>query len=193
MASCSLHARPGPPGAPLRYAALHSAVRAAESKFAFGQKTVFGGLALFSLAGSVAFAGSRYGSPWAVAPVVASVLAAGGSVRVGCARGVDLSVRVCAGASAVVVSASAWSHLPPRAALSVRTRAVVSGASALLVFPPASGVLGPGSALALSVALELGLPVWVAGSLSPAGLSWVASPVAGVPGFVCVPAQPSLF
>ncbi len=193
MASYSLRARPRPPGAPLRYAALHSAACAAEPKFAFGQKTVFGGLAMGFLSGSVAFAGSRYGSPWAVAPVVAAVLSAGGSVRVGCARGVDLSVRVAAGASAVVVAASAWSYLPPRVALSVRTRAVVSGASALVVFPPVSGVLGPGSALALSTALELGLPVWVAGSARPAGSGWSPLALAGVPGFECVPAQPCLF
>ncbi len=113
--------------------------------------------------------------------------------RVGCARGVDQAVRACAGSAAVVVSASAWSHLPPRAALAVRTRAVVLGASALVVFPSASGVLGPGSALALSVALELALPVWVAGSVSPAGSGWASCVVAGVAGFVRSTVQPVLF
>jgi len=147
---------------------------------------------LFPLSGTVAFAGSRFGSPLPVSPVVSAVLAAGGVVRVGCARGVDQVVRSAAGPAALVVPASAWSHLPPRAALSVRTCAVVSGAAALAVFPPAGGVLGPGSALALSAALELGLPVWVAGSVCPAGLGWAALAVAGVGGFVCAPLQPSL-
>ncbi len=147
----------------------------------------------FPLCGVVAFAGSRHGSPWPVSPVVAAVRAAGGSVRVGCARGVDQAVRSAAGASVVVVSASAWSHLPPRAALAVRTRAVVAGGSSLCVFPPASGILGPGSALALSVALEHGLCVWVAGTVSPRGCGWVPLAVAGVPGFAILPVQAVLF
>ena len=45
------------------------------------------------LEGIVAFAGSRYGSPFGVPSAVGAVLAAGGSVRVGCARGVDQCVR----------------------------------------------------------------------------------------------------
>lgn len=168
-------------------------------------KNGFGGLCVvFSLSGPVAFAGSRSGSPFPVSSVVAAVLAAGGVVRVGCAHGVDQAVRSAAGASAVVVSASAWSHLPPRVALAVRTRAVVSGAAALVVFSPAvvpalagglvalhSGVLGPGSALVLSVALELGLPVWVAGSARPVGSGWASCAVADVAGFVRFSAQPA--
>lgn len=150
-------------------------------------------MAPLSLAGPVAFAGSRFGSPFPVAPAVGAVLAAGGVVRVGCARGVDRAVRAAAGPAALVVSASAWSALPPAAALAARTRAVVAGAGALLVFPPASGVLGPGSALALACALERGLPVWAAGPRCPAGRGWVPSPLAGVAGFLRPPAQPALF
>lgn len=60
----------------------------------------------------VAFAGSRHGSPWHPGPVVAAVLGAGGVVRVGCARGVDHSVRSAAGgapsSSLVVLSASSF-------------------------------------------------------------------------------------
>jgi hypothetical protein len=41
----------------------------------------------FPLSGGVAFAGSRHGSLFPVAPVVSAVLSSGGSVRVGCAAG----------------------------------------------------------------------------------------------------------
>jgi hypothetical protein len=47
----------------------------------------------FPLGGAVAFYGSRHGSPFPVSLVVAAVLSAGGSVRVGCAPGVDAAVR----------------------------------------------------------------------------------------------------
>jgi len=99
----------------------------------------------FPLSGVVAFAGSRHGSPFPVAPLVSAVLAAGGSVRVGCAPGVDAVVRSCC-LLAVVVRASSFPG-PPRARLAARTRVVVAGASALCVFPPAGGALGPGSSL----------------------------------------------
>ena len=162
---------------------------------ALGRCVVVGGWGLvpspFPLSGVVAFAGSRFGSPWSPAPVALAVLAAGGSVRVGCARGVDSAVRRAA-PLAVVVSASAFVGLPPRAALARRTAVVVSGAAALCLFPPASGVLGPGSSLALTIALERGLPVWSAGP-RPVGLGWRACTLAGVPGWLCSPAQPSLF
>lgn len=49
----------------------------------------------FPLSGVVAFAGSRYGSPFPVAPVVSTVLSSGGFVRVGCVAGVDAAVRSC--------------------------------------------------------------------------------------------------
>ena len=57
---------------------------------------------------------------------------------------------------------------------------------------PASGVLGPGSSLALTIALERGLPVWSAGP-RPVGLGWRVCAFAGIPGWLCSPAQPSLF
>lgn len=142
------------------------------------------------LSGVVAFAGSRRGSPFPVAPVVSAVLGAGGSVRVGCAAGVDAAVRSCC-PSAVVVRASSFPG-PPSARLAARTRAVVAEASALCVFPPASGSLGRGSSLALRCALSAGLPVWCAGPRPSVPASWSPLRLAGVPGFVCLPA-PSLF
>ena len=115
------------------------------------------------LGDTVAFAGSRYGSPFSVTVAVEAVLAAGGSIRVGCARGVDQCVRsLVPDSSLVVISASELAHLPKRAALAVRTRAVVSGAQCLLAFPSANG-LGKGTNLAINTALEIVLPVWVAG------------------------------
>lgn len=143
----------------------------------------------FPLSGVVAFAGSRHGSPFPVAPLVSAVLAAGGSVRVGCAPGVDAVVRSCC-LLAVVVRASSFPG-PPRARLAARTR-VVAGASALCVFPPAGGSLGPGSSLAIRCALSAGLPVWCAGPRPSVPVSWSSLRLAGVPGFVYLPA-PSLF
>lgn len=147
----------------------------------------------FPLAGVVAFAGSRHGTPYHPAPLVAAVLGAGGVVRVGCARGVDQSVVRAAAGRAVVIRAAQ----PTAADLAARTRAVVAGASALAVFPPSGGALalGPGSALALSVALELALPVWVAGKARPLGLAWSPLELVGCPGWLCLPAhtQPALF
>jgi hypothetical protein len=149
---------------------------------------------MLPLTGIVAFAGSRHGSPWAAGLVVRAVLSAGGSVRVGCARGVDSVVRDAA-PCAVVLAASGFSG-PMRVALAARTRVVVSGAQALAVFPPLSGVLGPGSSLAVRVAVAALLPVWVAGVVVPSGFGvvWVPCVVAGVPGFLhAPPLQPSLF
>lgn len=122
--------------------------------------------------------------------VVRAVLSAGGSVRVGCASGVDAAVRSCC-ASAVVVRASSFPG-PPRARLAARTRVVVAGASALCVFPPAGGSLVPGSSLAVRCALYAGLPVWCAGRRPSVSVPWLPLRLAGVPGFVCLPA-PSLF
>ena len=144
----------------------------------------------FPLSGPVAFAGSRHGSPFPVAPVVRAVLSSGGSVRVGCAAGVDAVVRSCC-PSATVVRASSFSG-PPRVPLAARTSAVVSGASALCVFPPAGGSLGPGSSLAVREALRRDLPVWCAGPQPSIPAPWLHLRLAGVPGFVCFPA-PSLF
>ncbi len=138
------------------------------------------------LGGVVAFAGSRHGSPFAVSPVVAAVASAGGSVRVGCARGVDQAVRVACPSAHVL---HAQSQQPRH--LAARTRAVVIGASALVVFPPSSGVLGPGSTLAVSCAIAQNLPVWVAGPSAP-GAGWVSQKLAGLSGFLYAP-QSSLF
>lgn len=133
--------------------------------------------------GAVAFAGSRHGSPFPVAPVVFAGLSSGGDVRVGCAPGVDAAIRSCC-TSAVVVRASSFPG-PPRARLAARTRAVVAGASALCVFPPAGGSLGPGSSLAAREALGRGLPVWCAGSRPSVSASWSPLRLAGLAGWVC--------
>jgi hypothetical protein len=142
----------------------------------------------FPLSGVVAFAGSRHGFPFPVAPVVSAVLSSGGTVRVGCAPGVDAAVRSCC-PSAMVVRASSFPG-PPGARFAARTRAVVAGASALCVFPPAGGSLG--SSLAVREALRRGLPVWCAGPRPSAPTSWSSLRLAGIPGFVCLPA-PVLF
>jgi hypothetical protein len=91
----------------------------------------------FPLSAVVAFAGSRHGSPFPMAPVVSAVLSSGGSVHVGCAPGVDAAVRKCC-LSAAVVRVSSYPG-PPLARLAARTRVVVAEASALCVFPPAGG------------------------------------------------------
>ena len=126
--------------------------------------------------------------------VISGVLAAGGSVRVGCARGVDACVRSLVPCSSlVVVSASEFSGLSVSAALAVRTRAVVSGSQCLLAFPAASGVLGKGTGLAVSTALELSLPVWVAGPICPIGIGWKSWELFGISGWLCIPLQLGLF
>ena len=144
---------------------------------------------MLPLSGVVAFAGSRHGSPYPVAPVVQAVLEAGGSVRVGCARGVDAAVRAAC-PHAVVLQAQHFQGITT-AQLVARTRAVVSGAQALVIFPPASGVLGLGSLLALQTALDFGLPVWCAGVHAPS-LAWFGFNLAGVPGWFFGP-SPTLF
>ena len=158
--------------------------------------SLVGGLVFSSLplGGIVAFAGSRYGSPFSVGLVVSGVLAAGGSIRVGCARGVDSCVRNLVPASRlVVVSASEFSNLPVSAALAVRTRAVVSSSQCLLAFPSASGVLGKGTGLAITTAIEFSLPVWVAGSICPNGIGWKSYELFGVVGWLHTPLQNRLF
>lgn len=140
----------------------------------------------------VAFAGSRHGSPWPVAPVVKLVVASGGTVRVGDQRGVDAEVRrACP--KAVVVRVDWFSGPHYRARLARRTQAVVLGhpalglgrASFLIVFPPEGGApaLGPGSSLAMRLALGAGIPVWVAGEPRPSGPGWEPLELAGVPGW----------
>ena len=148
----------------------------------------------FPLSGAVAFAGSRHGSPFPVGRVVSAVLAAGGSVRVGCASGVDAATRSCCpGSASVVVRASSFTG-PPRARLAARTRTVVTGASALCVFPPAGSVpLGPGSSLAVRCAFTAGLPVWCAGLSRPSVPAfWAPLRLTGLPGWVCLPGETQL-
>ena len=144
----------------------------------------------FPLSCVLPFAGSPHGSPFPVAPVVSAVLSSGGTVRVGCAPGVAAALRSCC-PSAMVVRASSFPG-PPRARFAARTRAMVAGASVLCVFPPAGGSLGPGSSLAVREALRRGLPVWCAGPRPAAHTSWSSLRLAGMPGFVCLPA-PVLF
>lgn len=145
---------------------------------------------MFPLVGAVAVVGSRHGSPFAVAPVIGAILAAGGSVRTGCALGVDSLAAALAGSGCVVLRASSFPAFSMAASLALRTRAVVCGACAVCVFPSASGI-GSGSALAISTALEHGLSVFVAG-VRPSGAAWQPCSVAGVAGW-CVIAPPYLF
>ena len=140
---------------------------------------------------SVAVVGSRHGTLYAVAPVLAALVAAGVTVRTGCARGVDALAR--AGVShdqLCVFSVQDFAGADLAQRLAVRTVAVVTGASAVVVFPGVGGI-GRGSALAIATALRLGLPVWVAG-IAPSAHGWQPLTLAGVVGWVCVP-PPSLF
>ena len=142
----------------------------------------------FPLSGKVAFAGSRHGSPYPVEPVVSSVLAAGGSIRVGCAKGVDQAVRASYPLATVLYASSfgvgKWSF-------AARTRALVSASTALCLFPPDSGILGPGSSLALTTAIKHNLPIFCAG-IKPTQADWQPYMLAGVAGFVLLP-QSKLF
>lgn len=144
----------------------------------------------FPLGGAVAVVGSRHGSPYPVTPVVSAILAAGGSVRTGCASGVDSLAAQLVGSSCLVLRASSFPASTFAASLALRTAAVVRGASAVCVFPCSSGI-GCGSALAIRHALAAGLPVFVAGICPSAG-TWQPCTVAGVAGW-CVLPQPSLF
>lgn len=172
----------------------------------------------FPLAGVVAVVGSRHGSPYPVAQFAAAVVAAGGSVVTGCARGVDHAAATAAAAAAGVAPLRllppaylALSTMPrvlvcraagrtPQA-LATRTRYVVAFASAVAIFPPA-GELGPGSVLALSLALRrawAGVPVFYAGPAAPPTVayqppgSWQPAAVAGVCGWCWSPPMPMLF
>jgi hypothetical protein len=136
---------------------------------------------MLPLSGIVAFAGSRHGTVFPVWPVVQAVLAAGGVVRVGCARGVDAAMRATA-PNAVTLEAKNFPGLPAMQ-LAARTRAVVAGAHALVLFPPGSGVLGPGSTLALECALKASIPVWVAGRRAPSS-AWSVLDAGGCAGVV---------
>lgn len=160
-------------------------------------------------AAPVAVVGSRHGSPYGVAQFAAAVVQAGGHVLTGCASGVDRAAACAAAAAGArvtrVPALGAWptrapasrvvvaaDHTPP--ALATRTRLVVQHAAAVAVFPPAggAGALGPGSLLALRLAVRRGVPVFVAGPVAPAGVGWSAAAVAGVAGWLRLPA-PTLF
>ena len=151
---------------------------------------------VFVPVGVVAFAGSRSGSPFGVPAAVAAVVELDLPVAVGCQRGVDSVVRAGVPRTSLAVfraSAPQWSALPVPARFAARTRACVSSASCLLAFAPESGVLGVGTALAVSVALERGLPVFVASSVCPVGSGWVAASFSGVSGWAFLPSQTALF
>lgn len=170
----------------------------------------------FPLGGAVAVVGSRHGSPYPVAQFARAIVAAGGSVVTGCAAGVD---RTAAAAAAAAAGVPAVRVLPPQLAalsalprvlvvraharhaqaLATRTRRVIDLAAAVAVFPPAGGQLGPGSSLALSLALRRvwsGVAVFVAGPTAPAPVlyqppgTWQPAAVAGVPGWLWSPAPP---
>ena len=145
----------------------------------------------FPLSGVVAFAGSRHGSPFSVAPVVSAILSVGGSVRVGCASGVDAAVRLllslgCGAPGFIVLRAAAC---PPRRPAPARW----------------SPVLLPCACFLQRAAPWVTAPRWRSGVLCPpdfrpgcagcrpsVSASWSPLRLAGVPGFVCLPA-PSLF
>lgn len=140
---------------------------------------------------SVAVAGSRHGTPYAVAPVLAALVSAGVIVRTGCARGVDALARAGVPCGQLcVLDAQDFKGANFAQQLANRTVAVVMGAGALVVFPGADGI-GRGSALAIATALRVGLPCWVAG-VAPSGHGWQPLALAGVAGWACVP-PPSLF
>nr|UVZ00223.1 Hypothetical protein [synthetic construct] len=154
----------------------------------------------FPLGGAVAIVGSRHGSPYRPDSFAAAVVAAGGSVVTGCARGVDHAAATAAAAAMQRVHAHPASLRVFRAAghtpadLAARTRQVIHAAAAVAVFPP-SGPLGPGSALALRLAQSRRVPVFFAGPTAPAAPGpWSPATVAGVSGWLwSPPTMPGLF
>lgn len=153
-------------------------------------------MAAFVPVGQVAFAGSRWGSPFGVLTCALEVVRSGHSVSVGCQRGVDSVVRSAVPSASLTVFeylAPEFSHLPVQAALAARTRACVLSANCLLAFAPESGVLGRGTSLAVSTAVAAGLPVFVVSPTAPAGAGWVQSSFAGVSGWSFMPSQTALF
>lgn len=144
---------------------------------------------LFPLSAVVAFAGSRYGSAYPVAPVVAAVLAAGGSIRVGCAKGVDQAVRQ-ADPTAHIIQAKTFGY--GKYSFAKRTKVVVSQANALILYPPETNNLGLGSTLALNTALALNLPIWQAGPNPPAN-HWQPYTIAKQTGYLLLPNKNAIF
>lgn len=165
------------------------------------------------MAALVGFSGSR-SLPPAFAPlarrVVASVVASGRGVAVGCAPGLDAVVRAAC-PSAVVFRAAAFGV--GRSSFARRSAALVSACSALVVFPaslcpvgllPSSSSsscfcgFGSGSWASAAFAAGLGLPLVVFPCGFSALPSWGSWSVAGsgvwASGFRLVaPAQPALF
>jgi hypothetical protein len=148
-------------------------------------------MSIFPLSAAVAVVGSRHGSPFGVAQFAAAVIQSGGSVITGCAPGVDSAAVAAAAAAGRPASVFRSASFAPRD-LATRTRLVIHAAAAVAVFPPASGELGPGSALALRLALARRVPVFVAGAVAPA-VGWQPVTVAGVRGWASVSAVQSLF
>jgi len=143
----------------------------------------------FPFSALIAIAGSRYGSPYPVSPVVAFIKSSGGSIITGCAKGVDLAVRQ-ADPTAQVLKASSFGY--GKYSFAKRTKAVVSASTALILFPPSSAVLGRGSTLALNTALSLNLPIWQAGPNPPAK-NWQAYSIANQQGYLLLPNQTAIF
>ncbi|WP_295814401.1 hypothetical protein [uncultured Deinococcus sp.] len=143
----------------------------------------------FPLGGAVAIVGSRHGSPYGVAAFAQFVICGGGQVITGCAPGVDHAAAAAAGAAMQAAHAHPASLQIVRAqggqawALARRTHDVVRRAVCVAIFPPAGGVLGPGSALALRLAQARGLAVFVAGPHAPAP-DWQAFKVGSVSGWL---------
>jgi len=144
---------------------------------------------LFPLSGLIAIAGSRYGSPYPVSPVVQAIKASGGSIITGCAKGVDLAVRQ-ADPTAKVLKASSFGF--GKYSFAKRTKAVVSQANALILYPPQTNQLGLGSTLALNTALSLNLPIWQAGPTPPAK-HWQPYSIAKQAGYLLLPNQTAIF
>jgi len=143
----------------------------------------------FPFSALIAIAGSRYGSPYPVSPVVALIKASGGSIITGCAKGVDLAVRQ-ADPTAQVLKASSFGY--GKYSFAKRTKAVVSQANALILFPPQTNQLGRGSTLALNTALSLNLPIWQAGPQQPAK-NWQPYTIAKQTGYLLLPTQTPIF
>ena len=143
---------------------------------------------LLVFAAPVAVVGSRHGSPFGAGAFAAAVVAAGGSVVTGCAAGVDQEAAAAAAPKVRVFRAEA----PAPWALAKRTGQVINAARAVAIFPPASGDLGPGSALALRLALGRNLPVFVAGPVRPAP-QFDPAHLGGVSGWLFLPPMPTLF
>jgi hypothetical protein len=122
--------------------------------------------------------------------MVKAIHQAGGSIRVGCAKGVDQKV-ASLDPNCRVISVHGYTQANYAAALALRTRGVVEEAKALILYPPATQTLGPGSYLALSIAIEHNLPVFCAG-IQPSKANWQPFTLASIAGYLLLP-QSRLF